>query len=120
MQARVRHEESLQCRQRIPGVPLCIPGPHNIPVSFVNGEGRYQREIQINQLLQHSIPFRTAGRRCLLPEPPGLAKPPLLIGVVIIYRIILNRAVCEQRLWQTIPVSMLSSPIRALSSTLVE
>ena len=62
------------------------------------------REVELDQLVHHLVPLLRARRRRLLPEAAGLAEAVRLVGVVVVERIVLDRAVVEQRLGQAVPV----------------
>ena len=90
--------------ERVLVVPLGAARAHLVAAGFVDRESGHQSEVQLDQLVHHRVPA-FAERRCgLLPEPAGLAEAVLFVVVVVVERKVLDRAVREERLGQTVPM----------------
>ena len=93
-----------QRRQCVLVVPLGTHRAHEIATRFVDGEGRIDIEVQLDQLVDRRVPL-LALRRCgLLPQPACLPEAVLLVVVVVTARKILNRAIGEERLRKPVPM----------------
>ena len=63
-----------------------------------------QCEVAVEQALHDLVPSVAARSRRLLPQAPGLAESMLLVLIDVVVRVVLYRAIFEQRLGQTVPM----------------
>src|SRR5690242_10292231 len=80
-------------RERVLLVPLRSPRAHQVAVGFVNGEGRVDGEVELDQLIADRIPLLAPRFGRLQPEAAGIAEPVLLIRIVVAEREVLYRPI---------------------------
>ena len=85
-------------------MPFGTAGAHEVPVGFIYIKGGVEGEVQVQEFLHHLIPMFRIGWGSLFPESSGLFEAVLLVGVVVVGRVILNGAVVEQGLGESVPV----------------
>src|SRR5690606_25667931 len=98
-------------------MPVGVAGAHDVAVGLVDRERRIEHEAELEQLLHHRVPTVAAGLCGLLPQASRAREAMVLGVVVVIGGIVLDRAIIEARLRQTVPVREAAARERSVQST---